>query len=119
MRRCSCVVDLPPVLQWRPRWRVDHIDRGCDQLIEAALHHGGNTRRQWAVPFAGHSQGFEPAVTNMRKDLDQCGKKDLNLATQEARQCLTAAAIGNMDHIDPGSRFQEFALEMWKRPDAG
>ena len=55
----------------------------------------------------------------MRKDLDQCGKKDLNLATQEARQCLTAAAIGNMDHIDPGSRFQEFALEMWKRPDAG
>src|SRR5262245_48164060 len=118
-RRGSCLVDLPPDRQWRPRRRDNHIDRGCDQLIETALHHGGNIRRQWAAPFAGHRQGFEPAVTNMRKDLHQRGKEDLNLAAQEAGQCLTAAAIGNMEHIDPGGCFQEFALEMWKRPDAG
>ena len=55
----------------------------------------------------------------MRKDLDQCGKKDLNLATQEARQCLTAAAIWDMNHLDLRSRFQELTLKMRKRPDAG
>jgi hypothetical protein len=113
------LIDLPPDRQRRPRRRDNDVDRGCDELIEAALQHGRKIWCQWAAPFAGHSQSFQPAVTNMRKDLNQCGKEDMNLATQEARQRLPAAAIRNMDHLDLRRRFEEFALEMRKRADAG
>src|SRR5207249_9887534 len=80
-RRGSGLVDLPPDRQRRPRWRDNDVDRGCDELIEPALHHGRKIRSQRAAPFAGHSQPFHPTITYLRNNLNQCEKDNLILAT--------------------------------------
>src|SRR4051812_49281494 len=62
-------------------------------------------------------QSPQLAVPDIREHLGQGGEQNLDLACQQAGQGLTAAAIGNVVHIDLGARLQELALEMGKRSD--
>src|SRR5262245_13308066 len=70
-RAAHGVAQLLPDCEVRARRRDHEIDRGGDELIESALHHGGKLGCQRTAGFAGHGQPAQAAVADVRQQLGQ------------------------------------------------
>src|SRR5437879_475209 len=68
---------LPPARKGSAGRRDDEIDRRGDEVIEPALHHGRNDRRERAARLARDRQSPQAAVADIGQHLRQRRKEDV------------------------------------------